>query len=132
MRTLTEQFRKPFFPLYNKNLSVPCWEKVLSDALHTLRSLLCTAANCNLHERIFNHYQRSSNGKAIPFWLRAGPVYIKRHVCSKHELLIDEGELLEVNPNYAHVCYVDGRQNNCLYKRPRSSLREVSGKRRIF
>ena len=61
------------------------------------------------HDGMFNHDHRYSNGKAIPFWLRPGPVYTKRNVCNKHCLLFNEAGLLQLNPNYARVgnasCY---------------------------
>ena len=34
----------------------------------------------------------------------------KRHVRNKHEPLVDEAELIELNPNYAHVRMQDGRE----------------------
>ena len=35
---------------------------------------------------------------------------VKRHVRNKHESLVDEAELIELNPNYAHVCMQDRRE----------------------
>jgi len=35
---------------------------------------------------------------------------VKRHVRNKDEPLVDEAELLEINPSYAHVCLNDGRE----------------------
>ena len=40
--------------LKSKKLEISQWESVLLDALHSIRSLLCTATNCTLHERFFN------------------------------------------------------------------------------
>ena len=60
------------------------WQELLSDALHSVRSLLCTATNQTPHERIFNFLSvglhlapRYRLGLATP-----GPVLIKRHVRS--------------------------------------------------
>ena len=59
---------------------------------------------------MFSHARRSVNGTTIPSWLKPGPIYVKRHVRNKHEALIDEAELIELNPNYAHVRMQDGRE----------------------
>ena len=45
------------------------WESVLPDALHSVRSLLCTSINCTPHERFFNFTRRSSPGQSILSWL---------------------------------------------------------------
>ena len=59
---------------------------------------------------MFSHARRSVNDTTIPSWLKSGPIYVKRHVCNKHEPLVDEPELIELNPNYAHVRMQDGRE----------------------
>jgi len=43
--------------LKSRGLPVRCWQVVLPDALHSVRSLLSTA-----HERMFNFTRRSSSG----------------------------------------------------------------------
>jgi hypothetical protein len=75
-----------------------------------VRSLLCTATNETPHERFFGFPRRSTVGSSIPSWLlQPGPVLIKRQVrSSKHDPLVDEVELLQANPHYAHVRYPDG------------------------
>ena len=93
-----------------KNLSISHWETVLCDVLHSLRSLLCTATNCTPHERMFLHLQKSSNGVTMSTWLRPDPVYVKRHVRNKGDLLVDEAKLIEANPQYAHVRFNNGRE----------------------
>lgn len=43
--------------------------------------------------------------------LTPGPVLLKCHVCvDKSNLLVDEVQLLQDNPQYAHVCYADGHE----------------------
>ena len=81
-------------------LPVNCWQEVLSDALHSIRSLLCTATNATPHERLFAFQRRSTSGISVPTWLTVpGPVLLKRHVRnSKYEPLVDEVELIEANP----------------------------------
>ena len=96
----------------SKNLDIENWEVIMSDALHSIRSLLCTATNETPHERMFAHPRRTSNGTALPTWLlNSNKVLLKRMVRkSKNDPLADEVELLETNPNYAHVRLSDGRE----------------------
>ena len=97
--------------LKTQGLPVNCWQEVLSDALHSIRSLSCTATNATPHERLFAFQRRSTSGISVPTWLTVpGPVLLKRHVRnSKYEPLVDEVELIEANPKYAHVKFPDGR-----------------------
>ena len=97
--------------LKTQGLPVNCWQEVLSDALHSIRSLLCTATNATPHERLFAFQRRSTSGISVPTWLTVpGPVLLKRHVRnSKYEPLVDEVELIEANPKYAHVKFPHGR-----------------------
>ena len=55
--------------LKSKKLETPHWELVLLDALHSIRSLLCTATNATPHERFFSFHRRSTYGTTIPTWL---------------------------------------------------------------
>ena len=104
--------------LKSKNLPVKYWQDVLADALHSVHSLLCTATNETPHERFFSFSRRSTVGSSIPSWLlQSGPVLIKRQVrSSKHDPLVDEVELLQANPHYAHVRYPDGRETTVAIK----------------
>ena len=88
------------------------WEQFLPDALHSIRSLLCTATNATPHERFFAHNRRTSNGTTLPTWLtNPGPVLLKRHVRqSKYEPLVEEAELLDANSQYAHIKLADGAE----------------------
>ncbi|CAI6372729.1 unnamed protein product [Macrosiphum euphorbiae] len=97
-----------------RGLKLEQWEAVIADALHSIRSLLCTATNCTPHERFFAHPRRSSNGGTLPSWLSCpGKVFIKKHVrASKYEPLVEEVDLVEVNPEYALVRYENGRESN--------------------
>ena len=98
--------------LESRNLKVEQWEIVLADALHSIRTLLSTATNSTPHERLFKYIRKSSNGCAVPSWLSMpGKVLLKRAVRhSKHDPLVDEVQLIEANPNYAHVRLPDGRE----------------------
>ena len=80
------------------------------DALHSVRSLLCTSINCTPHERMFVHARRSVNGTTLPSWLKPGPVFVKKHVRNKDEPLVEEAELIEFNPSNAHVRLSNGRE----------------------
>ena len=99
--------------LKSRGLQLNKWEDVLEDALHSLRTLLWTATNCTPHERLFNYPRKSGSRQSVPSWLSApGPVLLKRHVRqSKYEPFVDEVELLEANPYYAHVRLADGRES---------------------
>ncbi|CAC5365125.1 unnamed protein product [Mytilus coruscus] len=94
------------------------WESVLPDALHSVRSLLCTTINCTPHERFFNFTRRSSSGQSVPSWLaHPGPVLMKKHVrATKYDTLVKEVDLLEANPSYAHVRLPDGRETTVLIR----------------
>ena len=86
----------------------------MPDALHSIRSLLCTSTNATLHELFFSGDRRSPNGKSLPAWLsRPGPVFLRNHVrSSKYDDVVEEVELLEANPMYANVRRKDGREQN--------------------
>ena len=51
--------------------------------------------------------------------MKPGPVYVKCHVRNKNDLLVEEAELIEANPHYAHVKLNDGRETNV-------SLRDIA------
>ena len=99
--------------LRSKELPTQQWETVLQPALHSIRSLLCTATNATPHERMFSHIRRSHAGCSLPSWLTTpGPVLMKNHVRpNKYHPLVQEVELLEANPEYAHVRFPDGRES---------------------
>ena len=98
--------------LKSKGLPLSAWEEVLPDALHSIRSLLCTATNCTPHERLFNFQRKSTAGNSVPSWLaHPGPVYVRKHVRgSKYEPLVEEAELIEANPEYAFIRLKSGHE----------------------
>ncbi|XP_047137877.1 uncharacterized protein LOC124814332 [Hydra vulgaris] len=98
--------------LKSRNMPVSSWKRVLPDALHATRSLLCTSTNCSPHERFFNFQKRSSSGSLIPSWLvNPGPVLIKRNAMqSKYEDSVNEAQLIEANPHYAIVRFPNGHE----------------------
>ncbi|GAB1598560.1 hypothetical protein Ahia01_000133100, partial [Argonauta hians] len=104
--------------LDSRNLPEAQWETVLPEALHAIRSLLCTATNATPHERLFSYQRRSPSGHSLPSWLATpGPVLLRRHVhTSKYEPLVEEVHLVEANPQYAHVRFLDGRESTVSMK----------------
>ena len=46
----------------------------------------------------------------LPSRLKPGPIFVKKHVRNKDEPLIEEAELMECNPTYAHVRLRSGRE----------------------
>ncbi|XP_048577994.1 uncharacterized protein LOC125559879 [Nematostella vectensis] len=99
--------------LKSSNLPVTKWEQMLPDALHSIRSLLCTSTNTTPHERFFNFQRRSTHGTSLPTWLQLpGPVLLRRFVrANKNDPLVDQVELKDANPTYAHIQYADGRES---------------------
>ncbi|KRY71587.1 Pro-Pol polyprotein [Trichinella pseudospiralis] len=86
---------------------------VLPDALHAVRSLLCTSTNATPHERFLAFSRRSTSDRSIPAWLLdSKSVLLKIHVrSSKSDPLVEEVQLLEVNPTYACIRFPDGRES---------------------
>lgn len=99
-------------------LLISQWEIVLPDALHSIRSLLSTATNSTPHERFLVFQRRSSIGMSLPSWLSTpGPIMVRRFVRhTKNDPFVDEVELTEVNPSYAHIRYPDGRESTVSVK----------------
>ena len=89
--------------LKSRKLPTTHWEAVLLDALHSIRSLVCTSTNCTPHKRMFNHARRSVNGSTIPSWLKPGPIHVKKHVCNKNDPEVEGADLIYANPACAHV-----------------------------
>ena len=93
------------WPLSKRNV-------VLSDALHSIRSLLCTATNMNPHEWFLTFNRRSTFGTSVPSRLSSlGPILLKRHVrTSKYDPLVDKVELIQASPSHACVRLQNGRE----------------------
>jgi transposase InsO family protein len=121
-------WRATTLALRSKGLPQSCWQEVLPDVLHSVRTLLCTATNCTPHERMFNFHRKSGTGTSLPTWLsNPGIVLLRRFVRhSKQEPLVDEVELLEANPQYAFIRYPDGRESTVSIKdlAPRGQTQE--------
>ena len=100
--------------LKTNNLPTTAWETVLTSALHSIRTLLCTSTNETPHERLFNFARRTGQGTSLPTWLtNPGPVFMRRHVRTrKNDPLVDEVELIHANPSYAFIRHPDGRESS--------------------
>lgn len=104
--------------LKSKDLRISDWESVLLDALHCVRSLLCTSTNTTPHERMFSFNRRSTSGTSLPKWLiPGGSVLLKKQQrVSKYDPLVEKVELLECNPQYAHVRLPNGKEETVSVK----------------
>lgn len=88
------------------------WETVLPEALHAVRSLLCTATNSTPHERFLGFNRKSVTGRALPSFLaQPGPVLLKRFVRNKSDPVVEEVELLDANQSFSHVRFPNGRES---------------------
>ena len=104
--------------LKSHNLQISNWEIILPSVLHSIKSLLSTATNTTPHERFFSFHRRSMCGISLPSWLtRSGNVMLRRYVRhSNNDPLVDDVELTNVNPTYAHIRYPDGRESTVSLK----------------
>ena len=100
------------------NLQISNWEMVLPSVLYLFISLLLSVTNTTPHERFFSFHRRSVCGMSLPSWLTAsGNVMLRRYVRhTKNDPLVDEVELTDVNPTYAHIHYPDGRESTMSLK----------------
>jgi transposase InsO family protein len=99
--------------LKSRNMPTPHWEVVLPEALHCVRSLLSTSTNVTPHERFFAFQRRSPTGISLPTWLTdSDKVLLRKFVRpNKYEPLVQEVQIVDVNPQYAHVRFPDGRES---------------------
>jgi len=112
-RENTTVWKAVLLALKSKGLPVSRWQEVLPDALHSIRSLLCTATNATPHERLFAFPRRSASGTSLPTWLTTpGPVLLRKHIrAHKSDPLVETVSLRHANPQYAYVVFRDGRED---------------------
>ena len=97
--------------LKGRYLSPMQWEEVLPEALHSVRTLLCTTTNSTPPERFFYFPRRSMLGRSLPSWLvLPGLVLLKKFVRNKQDPFCEKVELIEANPNSALIRFRDGRE----------------------
>ena len=115
--------------LKSQQLALTQWELVLPNVLHSIRSLLSTSTNTTPHERFFGFQRRSPSGTSVPSWLTApGKVMLRRFVRhSKTDPLVDEVDLTDITPSYAHIRHRDGRESTVALRdlAPCPSVQEV-------
>ena len=99
------QLIKATEPFESCNILTTEWERVLPNALHAIRLLLCTDTNCTTHAYIFNFHRHSTTGKSMLSWLmHPGKVLMHRNARkSMYDPLVDEVDLLEGDSQYAHL-----------------------------
>ena len=90
----------------------PLWHVDTMFSLMPYIHYVLLATNCSPHERLLKYIRLSSVGGSVPSWLiTPGPVLLKHHVyTSKDDPLVDEVEVLQANPQYAHIRYAAGRE----------------------
>ena len=98
--------------LRTHDLPISHWEVVLPEALHSIRSLLCTATNTTPHERFLNFQRRSALGTSVSTWLcNPDRILVKRHNrASKYEPLVNEAELMLLRTTLTFVSVTDENQ----------------------
>lgn len=117
--------------LHSRNLRIENWEVVLPDALHSLRTLLCTSTNETPHERFFKFPRKAAFGCALPSWMMANEQVLLRKptVHSKYEPNMETVTLLHANPHYARVRHPNGREMTVSLRRiARPAERELNYK----
>ena len=89
---------------------------VLTDDLHTIGSLLCTPTNATPQERMFT--ETISMWNIDTFLVNASGKLFKKHYvkASKYDSDVEEVELLNANPQYAHMKLSDGRETTVLLR----------------
>ncbi|OUC40690.1 hypothetical protein D917_03886, partial [Trichinella nativa] len=98
--------------LRSHDLRIEQREEVIGLALHSIRTLLSTTTNANPHERLLGYQRRTPTGTSLPIWLTTLGIVLMRRLkrTNKHDHLVEEVELMEANPKYAHVRLTDGRE----------------------
>ncbi|KRX79159.1 Transposon Ty3-I Gag-Pol polyprotein [Trichinella sp. T6] len=96
--------------LRSHDLRIEQREEVIGLALHSIRTLLST--NANPHERLLGYQRPTPTGTSLPIWLTTLGIVLMRRLkrTNKHDHLVEEVELMEANPKYAHVRLTDGRE----------------------
>ena len=104
--------------LKSRCLDVCHFQPVLPDALHSVRSLLCTTTNETPHKQMFSFKRQSTFGMSVPTWLSSpGPVYLKCHIhTNKYNPVVDKVDLLHATPNYVIVRLPNGRETTVSLK----------------
>ena len=73
--------------------------------------------------------RRNMLGRSLPYWLvQPGHVLLRRFIRNKNQPRADTVELIEANPNFAHIRFPDGREStvSVFDLAPSQSLQSVS------
>jgi len=90
--------------LKGRNLGPHLWELILPNALHAVRTLLCTATNAFPHERFFSFSRQSMLGRSLPSWMiTPGTVLLKTFVRNKSDPLSEQVDLSDTNSKSALI-----------------------------
>ena len=60
-------------------------------------------------------------------WLRPGPIYVKRHVRSKVDLLVNDAEIIEASPKFAHFRLNNGSETTVSLRGLAPHLQQIDG-----
>ena len=61
--------------LKSHNIPTTEWERLLPNALHSIRSLVYIATNFTSHEQMFNFHRCSATGQPMPSWFMHQGLY---------------------------------------------------------
>ena len=98
--------------LITQCLYINQWKNVLQQTLHSICTLLSIATNATPYERRFNYPRWSSSCCTVSTRLSTpGNVLLKWHVRqSNYDPIVEEVELIEANPRYAHIRLQNGKE----------------------
>ena len=102
--------------LQSRQLPISHCETVLPTALPSVRSLLCTTMNPAPHNRFFAFNPRSYHGTDLPTWPMTSTNVLSRRFKRTHRPFVDEVELIDVSPIYAHIRHEEGRESTVSLK----------------
>ena len=86
----------------------------LPNVLHFIRSLLNITTDATPHELFLNFNRRFRSGRSLPAWLSTtGPVMLRKFLRNhKNNVLVEEVQLLDANPQYVSIRYMDGKESS--------------------
>lgn len=95
--------------IQSKNVPLSQQETGLLQALHSIRTLMCTFTNQTPHEHLFSHDMKLASGVSLDEQPGAHP-YVP--FCKmKENSLVEKVQLLRCKPKYANLQYSYGRED---------------------
>ena len=106
------------FSLKSNNLPLSCLETVLPNVLHFIRSLLNTTTDATPHELFLNCNRCFRSVRSLSAWLSTpGPVMLRKFLRNhKSNVLVEEVQLLDANPQYFSIRYINGKEKQRFLK----------------